>query len=162
MLPAAMPIVKLLTNKYVWIVIIALSVYGYVSYLQNENDTLVKNNAIRGNVIEHQNKAIASLREDIELKDAAQKRFSTKEKMYQSNIDRLNTKLTESKNKEVRNITKLAKAKPKMIGKIITRGAKFRNRCFEILSGSLILPEELEVAKKDRNNVCPELYQYEE
>lgn len=152
---------KVVTSKWTWIILAAAIAYGYWSYLTSEIKTLEANNTVLTLAKAEQDKAIAQMRKDIVKKDEAQKRLRDKEVMYQSNITRLNKKLTESKNKKPRDLSKLAKNKPKMMEKIINRGAKFRNRCFEIASGSPILPEELTVPKKDRNNVCPEVFAYE-
>lgn len=152
---------KIFTSKWTWLAVAITVAYGYYSWSQLEIRTLHNNIAVEELVRKHQEAAMKTLREDVRMKDQAQQRMAVKEKLYQSSIDALSTKLTESKNKQPRVITKLAKAKPKMMAKIITRGAKFRNRCFEIATGSLITQEELNVKKKDRNNVCPELYAYE-
>jgi len=56
------------------------------------------------------------------------------------------------------NIAYLAASKPKLIGKILTKGTKDAERCFEILSGAELTEAEKAATKKSQaNSSCPSL-----
>jgi len=59
---------------------------------------------------------------------------------------------------KTRDIGKLAIQKPKLLGKIFTRGTKEAFRCIELASGAKLTADELAAERKSQiNSLCPDL-----
>jgi predicted negative regulator of RcsB-dependent stress response len=70
----------------------------------------------------------------------------------QSRVDNLEEKLSKH------DLGALAQAKPKLIEKIVDKGTKDVLRCYEILSGSPLTEEEINVTKKSKaNTTCSDV-----
>ncbi len=69
-----------------------------------------------------------------------------------SRVDKLEEILSEHE------IGILAQAKPKLVEKIVDKGTKDVLRCYEILTGSPLTEEEINVTKKSKaNSSCPDV-----
>lgn len=118
----------------------------YINYLQSENETLTKNNAILTVAVDTQKATIKTMVDDAvkigETIIIVNKQF--RDARSANNV--LRTKLAEH------DVGFLAEKKPALIKKIVNKGTADVGRCFEILSGSPLTTKEKTATKKSQTN----------
>ena len=131
--------------------------YWYYNDTQEKMAILHENNAKLEIATATQTQAIESLEEDIVQAREITKRTEQEFAVAREQVDNLRNKF--NKQSELlgkRDIGTLAQAKPKVIAKIVTKGTKNINRCFEIVSGSQLTEKETNAEKPSQlNSSCP-------
>ena len=145
---------------FVMVIILALAGgTGYIYYQnsQEEKAALIAEMAVKNTKIALQQEAIQQAENDRakinEIVEHLKDKFRRSQQDYDNLVSRFN-KL--SINFGTRDIGKLAKNKPALIAKVITKASKNALRCFEILSGSPLTNRELTATKPSEiNSECP-------
>ena len=131
--------------------------YWYYHDTQKKMAILHENNAKLEVAAAIQTQAIESLEQDIieakEITKRTEQQFIAARAQVDDLRDRFN-KTSALLGK--RDIGTLGQAKPAVIAKIVTRGTENINRCFEIISGSLLTEKEANAEKPSQlNSSCP-------
>ena len=131
--------------------------YWYYHDTQKKMAILHENNAKLEVAAAIQTQAIESLEQDIIEAKEITKRTEQQFIAARAQVDDLRDKFDKtSALLGKRDIGTLAQAKPKVIAKVVTRGTKNINRCFEIISGSLLTEKEANAEKPSQlNSSCP-------
>jgi uncharacterized coiled-coil protein SlyX len=148
--------------KLALIMFVVMGVVGGIAYwyyhdTQEKIAILHENNAKLEVATTIQKQAIESLEQDIiEAREIVKKT----EQLFaaaRAQVDDLRDKFNKtSALLGKRDIGTLGQAKPKVIAKVVTRGTKNINRCFEIISGSLLTEKEVNAEKPSQlNSSCP-------
>ena len=150
--------------KLALIMLVVMSVVGGIGYwyyqdTQKKMAILYENNAKLEISTAIQTEAIESLEEDItaakEITEETNKKFAEARIQVEDLKDKFN-KTSALLGK--RDIGTLGLAKPRVIAKILTRGTKNINRCFEIVSGQPLTEKEINAEKPSQlNTSCPNL-----
>ena len=131
--------------------------YWYYNDTQEKIAILHENNAKLEIATATQTQAIESLEEDIVQAREITKRTEQEFAAARAQVDDIRDKF--NKQSELlgkRDIGTLAQAKPKAIARIVTKGTKNINRCFEIVSGSQLTEKETNAEKPSQlNSSCP-------
>ena len=160
-------ILKIVTGKLGIMIMAGLLAFGYYTWSKSQINTLKENIKVMevdafklksSNAI--QKKTIESLAKDVKVIKQVNKNIAKQTQVYASNVAELKTKLDVNKQNQKRDIEAMAGKHKVWVSDLINRGSHFRARCLEIATGSPIFPEEVLVNKKDRNNLCPELFDY--
>lgn len=138
------------------IVISLLVVYYYktqstIATLEKNIVTHKVNEGKLNNAIDIQHNTIEQMKKDYIKIEKSKDKIRLQKRISEQKIIVLNKKLTKTKTGKKRDLTKIARRKTKLFEKIINRGSLYRNRCFEIASGSKLT----EADKK--NTVCKDL-----
>ena len=126
--------------------------WKYYQYTQQQILIYATNAAQAEQAAEESNAAMEAIKQDLEQ---VQKQFNEVSQEFadaQSRVDTLEKKLSKH------DLGQLAQAKPGLVEKIIDKAGANVMRCIEILSGSPLTEEEINVTKKSKaNNECPGL-----
>ena len=148
--------------KLALIMFVVMGVVGGIAYwyyhdTQKKMAILHENNAKLEVAAAIQTQAIESLEQDIIEAKEITKRTEQQFIAARAQVDDLRDKFDKtSALLGKRDIGTLAQAKPKVIAKVVTRGTKNINRCFEIISGSLLTEKETNAEKPSQlNSSCP-------
>ena len=131
--------------------------YWYYNDTQEKLAILHENNAKLEVAATVQKQAIDALEQNIIHAKEITKKTELQFAAARAQVDDLRDKFNKtSALLGKRDIGTLAQAKPRVIAKIITRGTKNINRCFEIVSGSQLTEKEVNAEKPSQlNNSCP-------
>ena len=131
--------------------------YWYYQDTQKKLAILHENNAKLEVAATIQTQAIESLEQDIKQAKEITKKTEQLFAASRVQVDELRDKFNKtSALLGKRDIGTLGQAKPKVIAKIVTRGTKNINRCFEIVSGSQLTEREVNAEKPSQfNSSCP-------
>lgn len=126
--------------------------WKYYQHTQQQILVYATNAAQAEQAAEESNAALEAMKQDLVQ---VQKQFNEVSQEFadaQSRVDTLEKKLSEH------DLGQLAQAKPGLVEKIIDKAGANVMRCIEILSGSPLTEEEINVTKKSKaNNECPGL-----
>ena len=150
--------------KLALIMFVVMSVVGGIGYwyyqdTQKKMAILYENNAKLEVATQLQTQAIDKLEKDItvakEITEETNKQFAAARVQVEVLKDKFN-KTSALLGK--RDIGTLGVAKPSVIGRILTKGTKNINRCFEIVSGQELTEKETNAEKPSQlNTSCPNL-----
>jgi cell division protein FtsB len=131
--------------------------YWYYQDTQNKLAILHENNAKLEQAAATQTAAIKAMEEDIAAATEVQKKTEEEFKVAREQVANLQDKFNKtSALLGKRDIGTLGVTKPKIISRIITKGAKNINRCFEIVSGQPLTEKETNANKPSQlNSSCP-------
>lgn len=107
--------------------VIGLGFYFYFHYTQNEIKTLNQNNQSLEISQSKQQETISFLKNKIDQIEKSQKRLNKLKEDNQDSLDELNKKF----NKNERDLSEIARRKPKLIEKRINDATKRAFKCFE-------------------------------
>ena len=148
--------------KLAFVMLIVMGIVGGIGYwyyqdTQKRLAILHENNAKLEVATTIQPQAIETLERNIVVATELAQETEQKFKEARIQVDDLRDKFNKtSALLGKRDIGTLAQAKPRVIAKIITRGTKNINRCFEIVSGSILTEKEVNAEKPSQlNNSCP-------
>lgn len=126
--------------------------WKYYQYTQEQIRIYVVNAATAELAQEASEAALVAIQKDMV---AVREQFASVSADFvvaQSRVDNLEEKLSKH------DLGALAQAKPKLIEKIVDKGTKDVLRCYEILSGSPLTEEEINVTKKSKaNTTCSDV-----
>jgi len=144
--------IKMLLIMTVIIGALGFGAWKYYQYTQQQILVYATNAAQAEQAAEESNAAMEAIKQDFEQ---VQKQFNEVSEEFaeaQSRVDTLEKKLSKH------DLGQLAQAKPGLVEKIIDKASSNVMRCIEILSGSKLTEEEINVTKKSKaNNECPGL-----
>ena len=131
--------------------------YWYYNDTQEKLAILHENNAKLEIATQIQTDAIESLEEDVAKANVLRKQTEEQFAVARAQVNDLEDKFNKtSALLGKRDIGTLAQAKPKAIARIVTKGTKNINRCFEIVSGSQLTEKETNAEKPSQlNSSCP-------
>jgi hypothetical protein len=131
--------------------------YWYYNDTQEKLAILHENNAKLEVATQIQTDAIQSLEDDVAKANVLRKQTEELFAAARAQVNDLEDKFNKtSALLGKRDIGTLAQAKPKVIAKIVTKGTKNINRCFEIVSGSQLTEKEADAEKPSQlNSSCP-------
>ena len=148
--------------KLAMIMLVIMGVVGGIGYLyyqdtQERMAILNANNAKLEQATATQTAAIEAMEEDIAAAAEVQKTTAKEFEVARQQVANLQDKFNKtSALLGKRDIGTLGVAKPKAISRIITKGAKNINRCFEIISGQPLTEKETNANKPSQlNSSCP-------
>jgi|CoawatStandDraft_6_1074263.scaffolds.fasta_scaffold16240_3 hypothetical protein len=148
--------------KLAMIMLVIMGVVGGIGYwyyqdTQNKLAILYENNAKLEQAAATQTAAIEAMEEDIAAAAEVQKTTAKEFEVARQQVANLQDKFNKtSALLGKRDIGTLGVAKPKAISRIITKGAKNINRCFEIISGQPLTEKETNANKPSQlNSSCP-------
>lgn len=126
--------------------------WKYYQYTQEQIRIYAVNAATAELAQEQAEAAIVAIQKDMaEIREQFAS-VSADFEVAQSRVDNLEEKLSKH------DLGALAQAKPKLIEKIVDKGTKDVLRCYEILSGSPLTEEEINVTKKSKaNTTCSDV-----
>jgi len=137
--------------KMLLIIAVVLSAVGYggwkyYTYTQEQIRIYAVNAATAELAQEQSELALVALQKDMSVVREQFASVSADFEVAQSRVENLEEKLSEH------DLGALAQAKPKLIEKIVDKGTKDVLRCYEILTGSPLTEEEINVTKKSKAN----------
>ena len=124
---------------------IILAVGGGVLYLMNlkaDFEITKKNNEILTESIQKQTEVIENMQAEISLIQKLSLEIQQTAHTQQREMNNLQKRFNERSNGESRDFGVIAKAKPKLVEKIVNKAAQNVNRCFEIITGSPLKEKE--------------------
>jgi len=131
---------------------VGFGAWKYYQYTQEQIRIYAVNAATAELAQQESEQAIEALRKDMEAVREQYTAVSEEFDRAKSRVDKLEEILSEHE------IGILAQAKPKLIEKIVDKGTKDVLRCYEILTGSPLTEEEINVTKKSKaNSSCPDV-----
>jgi hypothetical protein len=131
---------------------VGFGAWKYYQYTQEQIRIYAVNAATAELAQQESEQAIEALRKDMEAVREQYTAVSEEFDRAKSRVDKLEEILSEHE------IGILAQAKPKLVEKIVDKGTKDVLRCYEILTGSPLTEEEINVTKKSRaNSSCPDV-----
>lgn len=134
------------------ILIAAFGIFKYHSYLQTTIETLRENNVMLEIGIATANETLESIQRDNKTIMLINKQVSAEFVEIKRRTVDLENRLTKH------DIGVLGVKKAKLVERIVNRGTANSNRCFEILSGSLLTKGEQDATKKSQTNtMCPRI-----
>jgi hypothetical protein len=137
--------------------IIVGSIY-YISNLQANLATAKANSEILKESIEEQTAVITEMEENSKFQQEAFAEASKRLQDQYEQLQDLQSKFDRSSNGNPRDFGFIASQKPKLIERLVNKGTKDMNRCFEIVTGSPLTEKELKADKRSLiNTSCPEL-----
>lgn len=128
---------------------------GYKAWSDNQEKIglLISKNQVLESAVTLQDETIDRLQDDNRLKDEELQNTYINLNEARRNVDLLEEKLSEN------DIGMLAQQKPELVEKIINNASDNALRCFEILSGSDLTPEERDAENDTEfNTECPWLF----
>jgi len=144
--------IKMLLILTVVIGAVGFGAWKYYQYTQEQIRIYAVNAATAELAQQESEQAIEALRKDMEAVREQYTAVSEEFDRAKSRVDKLEEILSEHE------IGILAQAKPKLIEKIVDKGTKDVLRCYEILTGSPLTEEEINVTKKSKaNSSCPDV-----
>jgi len=156
----------LLTPKWILIgivsIIISTIVFGGYFYYKDTQKKLVENadRLAKQEIIIKQQQAITDqINNDISKQNILRQQVNKTISQTQLNIDAVRRQFsshTDEVTGEVTTLSKAALAQPTVIEHAINVGTKDQFRCFEILSGSELTPEEQN--GQQTNTICPDTF----
>jgi len=151
------------STKFWVILIVTILLIGSVVFLYNrytgmieEISNLKNQNSDLENQVKERDDQIARYEIDIKTYTTIIKSTNAQRDMLDVESKKLENKLI----KDGRDIGFIALKKPELMEKIVNKAAKDRLRCFEIATGAEVKPDEKNLKKSDRNNVCAYLFDY--
>jgi predicted negative regulator of RcsB-dependent stress response len=144
--------IKMLLILTVVIGAMGFGAWKYYQYTQEQIRIYAVNAATAELAQEQAEAAIVAIQKDMaEIREQFAS-VSADFEVAQSRVDNLEEKLSKH------DLGALAQAKPKLIEKIVDKGTKDVLRCYEILSGSPLTEEEINVTKKSKaNTTCSDV-----
>jgi len=131
---------------------VGFGAWKYYQYTQGQILVYATNAAQAEQAALESNAAMESIQQDLAQVQTQFREVTEEFAEAQSRVDTLEKKLSKH------DIGQLAQAKPGLIEKIITKASNNVLRCVEIISGSPLTEQELNVTKKSKaNNECPGL-----
>ncbi len=131
---------------------VGFGAWKYYQYTQEQIRIYAVNAATAELAQQESEQAIEALRKDMEAVREQYTAVSEEFDRAKSRVDKLEEILSEHE------IGILAQAKPKLVEKIVDKGTKDVLRCYEILTGSPLTEEEINVTKKSKaNSSCPDV-----
>ena len=131
--------------------------YWYYNDTQERLQILSNNNATLETATQIQTQAIAQMEKD--MKAAQQLNIKTEMLFADARAEVENIRVKFNKTSDLlgqRDIGTLAVAKPRPVGKILTKGTKNVFRCFELVSGAPLTEKETNAEKPSQlNSSCP-------
>jgi len=144
--------IKMLLILTVVIGAVGFGAWKYYQYTQEQIRIYAVNAATAELAQQESEQAIEALRKDMEAVREQYTAVSEEFDRAKSRVDKLEEILSEHE------IGILAQAKPKLVEKIVDKGTKDVLRCYEILTGSPLTEEEINVTKKSKaNSSCPDV-----
>jgi predicted negative regulator of RcsB-dependent stress response len=125
---------------------VGFGAWKYYTYTQEQIRIYAVNAATAELAQQESEAALESLHKDMAEIREQFATVSAEFEIAQSRVDNLEEKLSEH------DLGALAQAKPKLIEKIVDKGTKDVLRCYEILTGSPLTEEEINVTKKSKAN----------
>ena len=125
---------------------VGFGAWKYYQYTQEQIRIYAVNAATAELAQEQAENAIAAIQKDMAEVREQFASVSADFEVAQSRVENLEEKLSEHE------LGALAQAKPKLIEKIVDKGTKDVLRCYEILTGSPLTEEEINVTKKSKAN----------
>lgn len=145
---------SLLKNASFWKIAGVVVLLASMAFLYYRHTNLIKDNQALSDklekvemVVKQREKEIDDIKANVKEQQRIVDEVLKTERDNRKHVDDLQEKFT----KKDRDLGNLAEKKTGLVQPIIQRGADYRNRCFEIASGSPVTEED-----KD-NNVCPQL-----
>ena len=131
---------------------VGFGAWKYYQYTQ-EQIGIYRENAAKAEMAQQASEAaVKAIQQDLVEVQAQYTKVSDDFKVAKSRVNALEEKLTKHE------LGDLAQAKPKLIEKIVDKGTKDVLRCYEILTGSPLTEEEINVTKKSKaNSSCPDV-----
>ena len=143
---------KMLLILTVVIGAVGFGAWKYYQYTQEQIRIYAVNAATAELAQEQAENAIAAIQKDMAEVREQFASVSADFEVAQSRVENLEGKLSEH------DLGALAQAKPKLIEKIVDKGTKDVLRCYEILTGSPLTEEEINVTKKSKaNTTCSDV-----
>jgi predicted negative regulator of RcsB-dependent stress response len=144
--------IKMLLILTVIIGAVGFGAWKYYQYTQEQIRIYAVNAATAELAQEASEAALVAIQKDMaEIREQFAS-VSADFEVAQSRVDNLEEKLSKH------DLGALAQAKPKLIEKIVDKGTKDVLRCYEILSGSPLTEEEINVTKKSKaNTTCSDV-----
>ena len=131
---------------------VGFGAWKYYQYTQEQIRIYAVNAATAELAQQESEQAIEALRKDMEAVREQYTAVSEEFDRAKSRVDKLEEILSEHE------IGILAQAKPKLVEKIVDKGTKDVLRCYEILTGSPLTEEEINVTKKSKaNTTCSDV-----
>jgi|TARA_B100000035_G_scaffold60700_1_gene48928 hypothetical protein len=131
---------------------VGFGLFKYYEYTQNQIRIYAENAAKAEMAQQETQAALEKTMKDLEL---VQEKFTKVTEQFQAANGRV--KGLENKLKE-HDLPYLAEQKPGLIDKIVDKGTEDMLRCLEIVSGSPLTEEEINVTKKSKaNTTCPDI-----
>ncbi len=130
--------------------------YAYYQKLQKDIAILKANNEKLNFAVKTQKQAMNQMKKDIGEVNKVNRNLLRKERFYEKKLGRLDKKF----HKDGRDIGKFMLNDTEKASFVINRASDFRNRCVQLLTGDKVKKEERNVPKKQRNSLCPELFNY--
>lgn len=122
----------------------------YVSNLKSDLDIAVADNKTLISAHEKQNKLIDSIKLNLKAVQTYNRELDRIKHLQQTRIKKLNERFTIKANGLSRNFASIARAKPKIVNKLVNKATENVNRCLELSTGA-------ELLKNETNKECPEL-----
>jgi len=147
-------------------IVVAAIFFGIWLFYNNYNNALTKiaqNEIAMQSMregIEKQQNTIASIQNDIKEIGVLRDQLAANDKKYEEGFRDTETKFNKINKTtgEIRDFTKLAAAKPGLVGKIINEGTIDFLRCVELASGAPRTQDEINAKIPSKiNSTCPEL-----
>jgi len=131
---------------------VGFGAWKYYTYTQEQIRIYAVNAATAELAQQESEAALESLHKDMAEIREQFATVSAEFEIAQSRVENLEEKLSEH------DLGALAQAKPKLIEKIVDKGTKDVLRCYEILTGSPLTEEEINVTKKSKaNTTCSDV-----
>ena len=131
---------------------VGFGAWKYYQYTQEQIRIYAINAATAELAQQESEQALKAIHKDMESIREQFASVSADFEVAQSRVDVLEEKLSKH------DLGALAQAKPKLIEKIVDKGTKDVLRCYEILTGSPLTEEEINVTKKSKaNTTCSDV-----
>lgn len=128
------------------------ALFKYYEYTQNQIRIYAENAAKAEMAQQETQAALAQTLADLQKVQEKFTKVSSEFEAAESRVSGLEDKLKEH------DLPYLAEQKPRLIDKIVDKGTKDVLRCLEIVSGSPLTEEEINVTKKSKaNTTCPDI-----
>jgi chromosome segregation ATPase len=128
------------------------ALFKYYEYTQNQIRIYAENAAKAEMAQQETQAALAQTLADLQKVQEKFTQVSSEFEAAESRVSGLEDKLKEH------DLPYLAEQKPRLIDKIVDKGTKDVLRCLEIVSGSPLTEEEINVTKKSKaNTTCPDI-----
>jgi len=128
------------------------ALFKYYEYTQNQIRIYAENAAKAEMAQQETQAALAQTLADLQKVQEKFTQVSSEFEAAESRVSGLEDKLKEH------DLPYLAEQKPRLIEKIVDKGTKDVLRCLEIVSGSPLTEEEINVTKKSKaNTTCPDI-----
>jgi len=131
---------------------VGFGAWKYYQYTQEQIRIYAINAATAELAQQESEQALKAIHKDMESIREQFASVSADFEVAQSRVENLEEKLSKH------DLGALAQAKPKLIEKIVDKGTKDVLRCYEILTGSPLTEEEINVTKKSKaNTTCADV-----